>query len=166
MNTAYFAHGLTLTLGWFLAINLVLGAAAAAVAAALPPRSDARGPRFWIALRLMPAILSGLFVFALFVPSYWQYEPRESVEGFDLTLAVVAAIGAAVIGIAAVRGFAAWRSASQRVRSWMRHATPMTIAGAPLPAYAVDADQPVIALVGVVRPRLLVTRGLIETLTP
>jgi hypothetical protein len=165
MSAPYLTHGATLAFAWFLLINVVMCAAVVTVTSIATRRAASYGPHFWIVLRLMPAAAATLFVVALFVPSYWQFEPREAVEGFDLTLSLFAVVGAAIIAAAVVRGVAAWRSAAARVATWMRHATPMNVAGASLPAFAVDADQPVIALVGLFRPRMLLTRGLIDALT-
>jgi Zn-dependent protease with chaperone function len=160
----FLVHGLTLSLTWFLAVNVAACVAVLAAARLLLPVRGLRPPTLWIALRLLPAAAATGFVLLLFVPSYWKYEPREFVEGFDLTLAVAGAAGAAVIALALVRGAGALRSASRRTAAWMQHARPITINGT-LPAFAIDADQPLIALVGVWRPRLLVTRGLIDALT-
>lgn len=160
----FLAHGLMLSLAWFLTISLVVSAAAAVPGVLALRTGTARSAGFWIALRLLPSAAAFAFVVVLFVPSYWTYEPREFVEGFDLTLALVAVGAAAVIAVALARGAAAWRSAARRADAWMRHARPLSI-GAALPAFAIEADQPIIALVGVWRPRLLVTRGLIEALT-
>jgi Zn-dependent protease with chaperone function len=106
-----------------------------------------------------------VFVAALFVPSYWKYEPREFVEAFDLTLTLLA-VGAVALWLAAgVRGLGAWRGAVRRTRTWMRTARPLVFAGTDVPAFEIDADTPILALVGVVRPKLLVTRGLVAALT-
>ena len=101
----------------------------------------------------------------MFLPSYWQFEPREGVEGFDLTLTTLAVLAMAVMGSAVARGVAAWRSAARRTEHWMRASRPLALAGASMPAFAVDADAPVMALVGVLRPRLLITRPVLEALT-
>jgi Zn-dependent protease with chaperone function len=47
----------------------------------------------------------------------------------------------------------------------MRTAKPLTLPGTSLPAFELDADAPLLALAGIVRPRLLVTRGLMAALT-
>src|SRR5262245_24750512 len=72
------------------------------------------------------------------------------------------------VGVAAavVRGVAAWRSAARRTRVWMRNARPISLPGTTLPAFEVDVDTPMLALVGIVRSRLFVTRGLIAALSP
>jgi beta-lactamase regulating signal transducer with metallopeptidase domain len=159
----YLAHGVTLALVWFLAVNVATSIAAAAIARRFA-RQDDRSPAFWLMLRLLPAIVSTAFVAVLFVPSYWEYEPREFVEGFDLTLAAIGVAALAVIAAGALRGVRAWTSAIRRTSNWMRHARPVTLEST-LPAYAIETSQPLMALAGVLRPRLLVTRGLVDALT-
>jgi len=154
----YLVHGTTLALAWFLAVNAALSFVVIALAR-FARRSDAL-----LALRLLPAALSILFVAIVFIPSYWEFEPREFVEGFDLTLTLVAAAAAVVLARAFVRGAASWWRAAARTRAWTGTAEPIAF-DIGIPAFRVDAPQPVLALVGVVRSRLIVTRGLVEALT-
>jgi len=156
----YLAHGVTLALAWFFAINLMSSAAIAFAAR----RSHERA-FLLLALRLLPAALSTAFVAGVFLPSYWRFEPRDSMEGFAVTLTTFAALATVVLAAAASRGAGAWWRAIRRARMWTQTAEPFAIAGVDLPAFRVEAPQPLMALVGIVRPRLIVTRGLIETLT-
>jgi len=161
----YLAHGLTLALAWFLVVSALASAIVAGTigrrAASLPTQS----PAFWFGVRLFPSSLATAFVAALFVPSYLAYEPREFVEGFDLTLTTLAIAAAALCVVAAGRAVGAWRAANARRSEWMRHARPIALEGTNLPAFEIDADAPLMALVGIVRPCLLVTRGLTDLLT-
>ena len=122
-------------------------------------------PAFWLWLRLLPAAASIGFVAAVFLPSYWKYEPREFAEGFDVTLAALAAAGFMIVATAAARGVAAVRRASRRARTWLLLARPLTLDGSPMPAFEIDADVPIMAVVGVVRPRLLIARGVLQALS-
>jgi peptidase M48-like protein len=163
--SAFLLHGTTLALAWFLALNaaVTVGVALLAIWLARRPRLASAGQ--WLALRLAPAVLSIAFVAVVFLPSYWRFEPREGVEGFDLTLTALAVLALAVIGSGVARGVAAWRSAARRTEEWMQTSRPLALDGAAMPAFAIDADAPVMALVGVLRPRLLVTRPVLEALT-
>jgi beta-lactamase regulating signal transducer with metallopeptidase domain len=71
-----------------------------------------------------------------------------------------------VVAASIARGAASWRRARRKLRMWMRSARPLATDCGALPAFAVDIDTPVMALAGVLHPRLLVTRGLIDALTP
>lgn len=164
--TNYLLHGGTLTLAWFLIVNIVMSAAVVVWAARTTSgRNSAGSASLWFAARVAPAAASLLFVAGVFVPSYWKYEPRDFEEGFDVTLAALALGAACLLVAAGGRGLRAWRSAARRTRLWMRTARPLVLAGCPIPAFEIDADTPIMALVGVLRPRLLVTRGLVAALT-
>jgi Zn-dependent protease with chaperone function len=161
----YVLHGLTLALAWFLVVNLAAGVIVAQVAGRLIARHASATPRFWFGLRVLPAAAASLFVAALFLPSYWKYEPRELVEGFDVTLTSLAAIALLVIAAAAARGGVAWWRAARRADAWMRTARPLAVGHIGIAAFEIDVDAPIMALVGVLRPSLLVTRGLLAALT-
>ncbi|HEV8346956.1 MAG TPA: M48 family metalloprotease [Vicinamibacterales bacterium] len=157
----FLLHGATLTFASFLAINLLVSALVIAVVARQPRIGS---PTFWFALRMLPAAVAASFAAVVFVPSYWRYEPRETAEGFDITLIACALAALLMLAAAGARGVASWWRANRRARLWMHTSLPIDLATT-LPAFAVDADQAVMALAGVFRPRLFVTRGLIDALT-
>jgi beta-lactamase regulating signal transducer with metallopeptidase domain len=161
----YVARGIVLSLAWFTLVNVVSSALVAAIAGPLT-RSSLRSPVLWLGLRLLPALASTAFVLAVFVPSYWQFEPRGFVEGFDLTLTICATAGIAIVAAAVARGMAAARAADRRVQQWMRGARPLSIDDSSIAAYEIDCAQPVIALAGLFSPRLLVSRRLTSALSP
>jgi len=161
----FLLHGGTLALAWFLIVNLLMSAMVAAWAGRMTSRNVEDSAAFWFAARVWPAAAALLFVGGVFVPSYWKYEPREFVEGFDLTLTALALGAGGLIVTAAARGARAWRRAARRTRLWMQTARPIALAGTRMPAFEIDAEAPMMALVGVLRARLLVTRGLVGALT-
>jgi hypothetical protein len=161
----YLLHGATLALAWLLLFNTAATLLVTLLASRLTNRINTGRPAFWLALRLAPAALSLSFVAFVFLPSYWRYEPRQFVEGFDFSLTTLAALALAIVGTSVARGVTAWRRAQRRTDQWMRVATPLELPDARMPAYAIDTDAPLMALVGVLRPRLLITRPVLETLT-
>ena len=163
--SAFLLHGTTLAFAWFLLLNAAATAAVTVVAAWLSRRERSASPALWLSLRLTPAVLSLAFVAIVFLPSYWRFEPREDVEGFDLTLTALALLAFTVIGAAVARGVIAWRRAARRIEQWMRASRPLALAGTSMPAFAIDTAAPVMALVGVLRPRLLITRPVLDALT-
>jgi Zn-dependent protease with chaperone function len=160
----YLLHGTTLALAWFLILNAATSLIVAMLSGAMADRAATARPGVWLALRLAPALLSIVFTAGVFLPSYWRYEPRQFVEGFDVTFSVLAVLGSAIGAAGAVRGLRAWVRTARRTRSWMRDAQPL--AGTNIPAFVIDGDRPMMALVGVLRPRLLVTRRVLDALTP
>ncbi len=162
---SYLLHGTTLALACFLLVDVAATAAVAIVSPRLTKRQRAWRPGIWLALRLAPAALSLGFVAVVFLPAYWRYEPREHVEGFDVTLTAFAVLALAVLGAGTARGALAWRRAARRAEAWLRVARPLTLPGSSVPAFAIDSEAPAMALVGVLRPRLLITRPVLDALT-
>jgi Zn-dependent protease with chaperone function len=159
----YVLHGVTIGLVWFGLINVGVAASVAFAAQRALRRDANRNAAFWLTLRLLPSMAATAFVIALFAPSYWRYEPR-AVEDLDLSLRIGAIAAALLIGVSVVRGWRAWRRAANRTRAWLRVARPIEVA-AGIPVYEVPIAAPMMALAGVLRPRLLVTRGVVEALT-
>jgi len=159
---AFLLHGTTLTLACFLTVNFLLSGLVVWIARR-EPRTNA--PGFWFALRLLPAISAAAFASIVFAPSYWRYEPRDYMEGFDVTLTASAIVALVVLGAGAVRGVSAWARAKRRARLWMQTARPIDLGTPGVPAFLVEIEAPILALVGLWHPRLLVTRGLIDALT-
>ncbi|OLB63764.1 MAG: hypothetical protein AUI11_00130 [Acidobacteria bacterium 13_2_20CM_2_66_4] len=165
---AYLAHGVTLAFAWFLLVNVLVSSLVAFAGTKCANVQPTGAARFWFAMRLSPAVVSAIFVAALFLPSYWKYEPRDAVESFDVTLAALAFAAVVMLACACARGACAWWQASQRVRVWMRGARSLASDGSrasPIPAFEIDGPMPMMALAGIVRPRLFVARALVSTLT-
>jgi|SRR5438876_4071001 len=154
-------HGTTLALAWFLAVNLTASAFVAWISTR-PLRT--MSPAFWFAVRILPACAAALFVAAVFMPSYWRYEPRDTTEGFDLTLTACAVAAAVLLAGAGIRGLLAWRRAASRVQLWLHAARPLCLTPT-IKSFEVDSERPLMALAGVIRPRLIVTRGLMAALS-
>jgi Zn-dependent protease with chaperone function len=165
--STFLLHGTALALAFFAAANLLVSA----LVVWLVRRPFATvSAAFWFALRILPATAAAIFVALLFVPSYWQYEPRETTEALDVMLTTLACGGFAMIGAGTGRGLLAWWRARHRTLVWMRSAREVCLRAAGPnreipPTFVIDADAPIMALVGLRRPRLLVTRGLIAALT-
>jgi Zn-dependent protease with chaperone function len=164
-DTLYVLHGATLALAWWFALNLAATGIVVFFAARVIGDEPAGSPALWLSVRLFPAALSITFVALVFLPSYWKYEPREMVEGFDVSLTALAVLGVALLATAVARGVLAWRRASRRTEAWLRLARPLPLHGTAVPAFEIDVDAPIMALVGVLRPRLLITRGVLDALT-
>jgi hypothetical protein len=165
----YVLYGAALAFTWFLALNvslsLLVAALSSRVSSGIAECAPAVRARILLALRLLPAAASIVFVGGVFVPSFWTLEPRDFDEAFGITTTAFAVAAVALLATAAWRGAAALRDAGERSRAWLQHAKPMALAGAPAPAYCLDARIAAMTLVGVIRPKLLVTRRLIEALT-
>lgn len=143
---------------WFAVTNLVASAIAWLAASAI--LRERHGASILLAVRLMPAAASGLFVLAIFLPAHWVFEPPTSDERFGVTIGVLAALGAILLG----------RSTWRAVRVLVRDLQVMSAARqAAMPlatgAYEIDGVHGV-SLAGVLRPTILVGSATVEALTP
>ena len=111
---SFLLHGGTLALAWFATVNIAASVMVALIANVLATRQTRHSPSVWFGLRIFPAVAAAIFVAALFVPSYWRYEPREFVEGFDISLTTFALVALTLVAVAIARGVGAWRRARAR----------------------------------------------------
>lgn len=166
MTPVWFARGIIQFLAWFTIVNIAAWVIVALVARRLGDAATPRTASLWLGMRVFASAAALLFVVAFFLPSYWTFESHNVVEPFGKLLVLTALIACGGAAAGAIRGVSAWRSAARRTRAWMRNARPITLLATTLPAFEIDSDTPVLALVGIRRSRLLVTRGLIAALSP
>lgn len=132
--------------------------------ASLPPSVRARR---LLVLRFAPSVSAALITLAMVTPAFAVHEPHGHDETIGPALALLALV---TVCQAAVSLFTAARSAwlTARVeRAWLRSSSPLAeaIAGG-LPAFAVDAPSPIVALVGVFSPRLMAARSIVAACSP
>jgi Zn-dependent protease with chaperone function len=116
-------------------------------------------------LRIGPALSAIFFVALFFVPSYLAYEPRVTTEGVSLKLAALAAASLIGLTLAILRAIASWRATARLTADWLLHAEPVCIAGLNIPAFCFEHAFPIIAIVGVIRPKLFIARRVLNSLT-
>jgi Peptidase family M48 len=159
-----------LALAVLLAINLLTSLFAAALWYCLSKRANgwpaAVRTKVLFMLRLLPAAAALVSVVIFFIPSYVLYEPNPADEVVGPRLAVIASVSAAGIAIAVWKGFASARATRQLVADWIRHAEPIAIAGRGKRAFCLRHPFPLMAIVGVFRPRLFVSQCVLESLDP
>src|SRR5262249_55048977 len=102
---------------------------------------------------------------ALLLPAYIVHEPRHSAEAVSWKLGFLAAISAAGLSLALWRGFATWLVTRRLINSWRRNAELIQQDQLSIPAYRFRHRFPVIAVVGVIRPRLFIADFLFDALS-
>lgn len=159
-----------LTLSALLAVNALASALAGVAWRALAPRVQrwdaAARARLLFVLRVSPPSAAAVLAFALVVPAYIRHEPADSGESVGFTLLVLACISAAGVLLAAWRVTQTWLVTRRLVRDWMRDAEPFEFEGVAVPAFRIRHSFPVIAVIGVLRPRLFVASQVFGALTP
>ncbi|MGI8918070.1 MAG: M48 family metalloprotease [Pyrinomonadaceae bacterium] len=115
-------------------------------------------------LRTFPVVLGIVCVSLLLIPAYLEHEPRDGHEPVSLKLAIIASVSAIGLALALFRGLAAWRATSRLNSDWLRHAEPITLPQVKIPSYRIQHQFPVIAIVGVLRPRLFIAEQVLDSL--
>jgi Zn-dependent protease with chaperone function len=164
MNASYALRLVLLSLAAFFFMNLTLGFAMSRLsriairkAAALPAGPAAN---FLFALRVVPSLLAIVVVVAVCVPSYLWLEPEMSTEAIGGVCAAAAILALAGWGHSLCRTARAARKTA-RYLSQCRRGGQRTQA-----ALVLDAGPPVIALAGVLRPEIVMSRDVIRSLPP
>jgi len=131
------------------------------LAARLRPRA---GSNLLLALRLLPFALSSAIVTSICIPSYVFFEPQAGGEQIGLVCIAAACLALALLLDSGVRALRIGIQSSRHFRRWRRDARPERLAGSA--ALVIDSNVPFLALAGILRPTLIASRGLVDTLAP
>jgi Zn-dependent protease with chaperone function len=169
MNLPYSLRLLCLCLASFFLMHAVLGLTAWLVAPTairlaetMKPRAAAR---FLFFLRVLPALLAAIVVLGLGVPSYLLLEPRSAEESVSLACGAACLLGAAIWCISIGRVLHAAIGSSRHARQCERVGWEIPQQDATVPTSVLEVETPVIAIAGVFRPRVLVSRSVLNVLS-
>lgn len=118
------------------------------------------------ALRVFPGLAAFICVLTLLLPAYLIHEPRHKAEQVSLKLGALALISAVGLLLALWRGLAAWIVTRNLVKNWLSKSVPVKLPQTSVPAYRLSHPFPVIAVVGLFRPKLFIADYLFDLLTP
>ncbi|HEV2388524.1 MAG TPA: M56 family metallopeptidase [Candidatus Acidoferrales bacterium] len=156
---SFFLVHATLSLSTWLATP-----AAIRLAKRLRPRLAAR---FLLALRLLPAGAALFVVAGLCVPSYLWLEPATKPELVGFACWAAALLGTGVWGISIARGLRAVCGSLQYYRRCERAGREARLpSGGGSPLLVVEGEAPLVALAGVLRSRIVISRGVLRALSP
>lgn len=170
MNLPYSLRLLCLCLASFFLVHAALGFAAwlaspAAIrlAETMRPRMAAR---FLFFLRVLPALLAAILVLGLGVPSYVWLEPQATQESVSLACCAAALLGAAIWSISVARILHAAVRSSRYTRQCERIGREVVREGVAVATSVLEVEAPLIALAGVIRPQVLISRSVLRALSP
>jgi Zn-dependent protease with chaperone function len=170
MILPYSLRLLCLCLASFFLLHAALGLATWLVAPAaikLAERMRARpAARFLFCLRVLPALLAAIVVLGVGVPSYMWLEPQATEESVGLACCAAALLGGAIWCVSIGRVLHAAVRSSRYASQCKRIGREMARESASVPTSLLAVDAPVIALAGVFRPRVLVSRSVVGMLSP
>jgi hypothetical protein len=165
----FFLLGICIVLAVMLALNSIASLVASLLWKALEPRarrwSAASQASVLCLLRTLPVVGGITIVALLFAPAYLAHEPRTNHEEITLKLGIVAFFSALGVVLAVVRGLVTWRATARLTADWLRNAEAITLPGITIPAFRIEHQFPVLAIVGTFRPRLFIANQILKSLT-
>jgi beta-lactamase regulating signal transducer with metallopeptidase domain len=123
-----------------------------------------RADRLW-RLRLLPAgVAISTCVFA--VIGLWRFEARQSDEQLGWLVSACAVLGAWFMGGFVMRLVRMHHETRQLLATWLANASRIEVPQLSVPAYRISTHFPVVAVVGVVRPTLVVDASVLDACSP
>jgi len=174
MTLPYIPRLLCISLATLFLVHLALGLAVSLIARPAARLGESIRPhlaaRFLLALRLLPALGAALIVVVVCLPSYLWLEPEAPTERVGFGCLAAAVLGVAMWVVSLARGLRAAAGARRFLRQCQRVGRPARLPGrranAGMTAWIVDGAAPLLALGGIVRPRLVVSHGVVDALSP
>jgi Zn-dependent protease with chaperone function len=127
------------------------------------PVSPVDRASFLVRIRLLP-LVAGLSWSVLALGSFFLFESRSN-ERTGLMLPVLAVLASALLLSAAARLTVTLRRHRRIVRGWFDGGTSISLPGIEIPVVRVDAAFPIVAVVGVFRPKLVIARSVLDACT-
>jgi len=116
-------------------------------------------------LRMTAPAFAALAVFLLVIPSYLDYEPRQTPEIVSKKLAALALLSLTSIAFALWRMARSANATAALRKQWMSKAEQIQVPGIAVPAFRIPHHFPIVAIVGTLRPRLFVADNVLSSLT-
>lgn len=161
--------GISLVLAALLTINAVASLAAAGLWSLIerPMRRCSARARAEVlfAMRVVPPTFAVISVAALLIPSYIVYEPYSTNEFVSKKLGALAMVSAVGVTLAVWRGFRSWLATRSLLKKWLDAATPIHLSEIDVRTFRMPHSFPIIAVVGMFRPRLFIAERVIESLS-
>lgn len=148
-----------------IATSLVAFLTAPLIVRARPAGSAARRASALALFRLLPATAAVAITIFVLGPGYFEHEQRGELEGASYALFLLAAGGASLLIASGLRVAGAIRRTSALRRSWLAQGERLDMPRAGMPAFALDLAFPLVAVLGVFRPRLFISRAVLRGCT-
>ena len=169
MILPYLARLACLSLAAFFLFHAVLGLAISAltpVAVRFATRmAPVAGARVLLVLRLLPAGVALFLVTGLCTPSYFALEPKVASEPVGAACLAAALMGLTVWALSLARATRAMARSLRHIRHCRNVSRDMRLPGERMAAWVVDRSAPCVMLTGVLRPRLVISRNVVEALS-
>ncbi len=118
-----------------------------------------------LAFRLFPFSLAVAVSAGLALPSFMEFEPPSTNEMVNWPLILLAALGCSVLALMASRAVRIWRTTTFMQRQWLKHSHPVSGVTTGVPLYQIDSRTSLLAVTGIFKPRVYVSRAVSDALT-
>ncbi len=164
----YTLLGISLSLALLLIVNLLVALVASfvwnAVSRLMGSAPAVIRAQVIFGLRILPVAAALILVAGFVIPAYVLYEPYSTGEVVSFKMAALAVVSSLGFGFALYRVFRTFLATRKLISEWLRSAEKMSVAGINVPLYRFEHRFPVVAVVGVFRPRIFVADRVIEVL--
>ncbi|CAN5631297.1 hypothetical protein BH10ACI3_BH10ACI3_28950 [soil metagenome] len=164
----YFLLGISLTLAFLLIVNMAVAIGASVLWRLLSSRirdmTVSTRAQIIFGLRILPVAAALVFVFAFLVPSYLMHEPESSGEVVSGKLGVIALISSLGVCFALYRVLETWLVTRRLSRNWLKNAVRFEVKGISVPVHRIQHQFPVIAVIGIFRPKMFVAEQVLKSL--
>ncbi len=161
--------GISVALASFLVVGVVASLLARGIGAVVAEMRDLFSARTFsqitFALRVWPIALSIIIVVGLIVPSFVLFEPDTSDETVTVKLGLPAMVALAGIFLAVYRTVRTIFATTRLSREWYSSSKQIAVRGIDEPIYKFEHRFPVLAVVGIIRPRIFVASQVLKALT-
>jgi Zn-dependent protease with chaperone function len=118
-------------------------------------------------IRLLPMLMAALATFGFVLPALLKFEPRSTSELVSWPLLGLAILGGSVEIMMSVRAATILRSTRLVAVNWRRYSKRLLLENIDFPVYCLYSAAPgsVLAVLGFFRPKIFVSRQVVDTLT-
>ena len=122
-------------------------------------------PGLLFSIRMFPLVLGTALTVGFALPSFLLLEPQRTVEAPESYLIVLALLGFTVLTLFVVRYARLVLFSGKTLGKWLLTAEPLALSFC-IPVYQILSPASLIAVVGILRPKVFVGRAAVASLTP
>lgn len=164
----YFLLGVSLIFAFLLIVNLVLVIFTSAFWRIMSTRIrhvsvNVRG-QILFGLCTLPTAAALVVVSVFLIPGYLRHEPVASGEVVSGKLGLIAIAGMLGVLVALYRVLKTWIVTHRLTSNWLSESVEISLPGINVPVYRFQHQFPVIAVIGVFRPKMFVAEHVLELL--
>lgn len=151
---------------WFACLAAIRGAAGL-ISRSVNSATPQAAANYLFVVRTAPFFLALVAGVGLALPAFLKFEPRMTNESLGLRLWILAGGGLIVLAIVVFRALRILRNTRQMERDWRSTAVPIHMAqfGICIPAYLVEGTSSLVAVAGILRPRIYFSSEVARCLT-